>query len=459
MSKLKKWLCLVLLCAAACTGCTGVSGAASPQPDEDMPVLSVSLIQGTSEYEVVARLQDAAFKAELEQALGAKLEISTIPPLQDVTRTTEISFTDVLLLDDPKWIVPLAAGRKLAVLDRNPDESYSVLGKYAGRQYGYVFEEYTSAYSGAVVAVLPEVLENAGIREIPFTADALLQALETLSEVDILVQLDASSIELGSTPLAVYGYPNEVGFWPLLALFDLVPEGGEEFCLEDGKIVYDKITLQGKEYLAFLQQLYNQKLIGGECLLQSGYSALDLLIQGKCAIAVLPSEELAREAVEQSALRGNRIALARLPVGDEFRNDRAYKRLTGVVAEGCEHPQLALRFLELLHQLSAQKQAPEPCDFEYYPLFDLTGEPARRLRVDMVEQVFPDVRRPYENAVLNTASGLDSFYYRIMAGDLPLDAFDTMCREWLREDLIDNPNDTLAGASLLELYNRWYHNP
>lgn len=429
-------------------------------PEQDIaaarPVLQVCIASGTEAYAGVHILRNEETRGALEDTLGVQLELVDLYPEQDSSGTADVEFKDVLLVDNPLQIVPLAARNQLLALFHMEMED-PTLGKYQGLQYGYIFSHSNEAASQPVLAVLPEVLELADIRKIPFTPEAVLQALEKLSVVDTSVVADIISTpmsDIAMPPLAVYGMPSGAGFGPLLALFDMAPLGGNDICVADGTVVFDKLEPNAKAYLAYVRALYEKRFIPDACLLQTEYSAMELLINGRCFMAVLPNEAFAQMVVTRAAANGNRIALVKLPVPEACTEVNVYNRLTGMVAKGSQNAELAKRFLVELQRMSNLTETKLAMEAEWYPLF-VHADTERMRRVDLVDEVLTDIRRLYEKNMLDTTY-IEPYYCRIVTGDLPLEAFDTMKEQWLLTNHDTNRGEFSSGKSLMDLYNRWY---
>lgn len=439
-----KRFCLLLigLLIISSVGCTTHVQVENVQEDDPVPVLNVYITENSKPYTAVRALMDESIRSKLEEKLDVQIKLIDFGLAGGMDTVSEISFTGVLLTEDPMLIIPLSERSLLLEIEKNLLESDSTLGQYRGKQYGYIFVDSYSGRIQPILAVVPEMLRQLGLEHIPFTADAMADALDKLSKYY-------------QAPLVVYGSPAQEGFSILLELFELSPTGGREFYLEDGQVKFDKMSDRAEAYLAYINQLYRDGCIPSDCLILSKYSGIQMLAYGRSAMAVFPSKEIAQEAIRSAENMGRHVALAKLPVDDSCTETKIYTDLTGLISADCWDPELAKRFLVELQSVSKELQMEEESalSVEWYPLFSNIGT-HRRTAFDPVEVSLPDLRRLYEKCTLDT-NYIDPYFSRLATGALPLSWFAEMREQWLMSRGTGASHIT-SGRDLMNLFNSWY---
>ncbi len=445
MKRFWSWLIILLLIFSV--ACTTSLQSENVQEEEPLPVLNVYITENAKQYTAVRALQDESIRIRLEEKLNVRIKLINFFLADGEDNVSEITFTGVMLTEDPKWILPLVERSQLMELGKNLSETGYKLGKYRGKQYGHIFADSYSGRIHPVLAVVPETLRQLGLENIPFTADSMKDALQKLSE-------------FYKVPLAVYGSPAQEGFSVLLELFEISPTGGREFYLEDGQVKFDKISDKAEDYLIYVNQLYQNGYIPSDCLLLSKYSGIEMLAYGKSAMAVFPSEEIAREAIRSAEKMGRQVVLAKLPVDDSCTETNIYAYLTGLISADCADGELANRFLVELQSVSKEMQMEEmlaeeksASSVEWYPLFSNTGS-YRNTAFDPVEMCLPDIRRLYEKHILDT-DYIDPYFSRLATGDLRLSQISEMREQWLKAHGEEYSHST-SGRDLMKLFNSWY---
>ena len=443
----KFWHWGILLCAAIFL-CVAVSCSnIHPEADsaEEERILEVFVSQEAEQYAVVQYLQDESVRLEIEKYLGATIRINRITMVPNTDAISELRFDGVLLTNNPLWIVPLAEQNQLLELKSEElwtDELDSMAGRYQGRQYGYVLPQNNSLNSRPTIVVLPDVLRKAGIREIPYTPEAILEALQTLS------------IHV-STPLMTYGMPTQGGFSLVLGLFELSPRGGREFYLEDERVTFDKLSKEGEAYLAYVNQLYTRQLIPSDFLSMTEYSAIEMLSSGRCAIAMLQDKRCLREAMALAEQNGRYIAKVSMHGWESNMETGLYNLLVGLISADCTDTMLAKDFFALLHEKFLREDPifGEDIVLEEYPLFCSEGQPSDAV-FDPVEQCNYDVRLFYKKEKLDV-SVIEPYYCRIAVGDLPLNAFEDLHAQWVLTEIGVEKIETFADQYTRKYYTQF----
>ncbi len=439
-----KWFCgwliiLLLISNIACTTSVQTDNTAQEVP---LPVLNVYITENAKQYTAVHALQDDSIRSRLEEKLHIQIKLINffLPDGED--NVSEITFQGVMLTEDPKWILPLVERSQLMEIGENQTETGYKLGQYRGKKYGYIFADSYSGRIHPVLVVDPDALKQLGLENIPFTADSMADALEKLSD-------------FYKVPLAVYGSPAQEGFSVLLELFEISPTGGREFYVEDGQVKFDKMTEKAEDYLIYVNRLYQKGYIPSDCLILSKYSGIEMLTYGKSAMAVFPSEEIARKSIQNAEKMGRHIALVELPVDDSCTETNIYAYLTGLISADCEDAELAKRFLVELQSVSkeVQTEGKSAISTEWYPLFADT-ESHRDMAFDPVEACLPDMRRLYEKHTLDT-DYIDPYFSRLATGDIPLSQISEMREQWLMAHGEEYSHST-SGRDLMKLFNSWY---
>lgn len=406
-------LCLVLVLSALVC-CT-------PEQEEEkiqqtVPTLRVYVSAQAKEYSAIEYLLSSENRQEMEQALGCTLDIQVYSPQDDLDGVLKLSTDGVILTEDPLEVATLAYDGALKELDKRilwTEERESLFGRVGGRQYACVYTTEPHRTASAVLLVLPDLLEKAGIRDEAYTPEGVLAAFKKLP----------SYIH----PMAVGGTPTEGNFIPLMGIFDIAPTGGREFYMEGETVCFDKFSSRGESYLRYLQQLYSEGYLPEDFLLLSEYSLIDMLSSGRYAMAVLTEESCIAETIRQCQENGLRAAVAELPIAREKQEWNIYHRLLGAVMSDCTEKELAISFLQLLHEKTkdlTEKSSTSAADaLERYPLF--SQENLKIRSTDPVEQCTYDARMQYEKALIDRYV-VKTYYCRMAVGDLPLSEFKYM---------------------------------
>lgn len=116
-----------------------------------------------------------------------------------------------------------------------------------------------------------DVLENAGITEVPTTVDEFYDMLVTLKEVNGVPGMILSTEENGCWPLmlwSAFGTLNRMTF----------DDDGT------GTVVFSRTTDQTKHYYEFLNKLYEEELMNREWLTLDSTAVKQMVLEGKTAI-------------------------------------------------------------------------------------------------------------------------------------------------------------------------------
>lgn len=404
----------VLLCTMLLSAC------AVPQEEEadtQAPaVLKVYLSETAYGYSAARYLLEEKNRQELEAELDFEIELIPYTTDGNSEDIRNLSMDGVILTDDPMEITILANENDLKRLDMQSlwtQERDSLFGRIGGWQYAYVYTTESENISRAVLLVLPELLEKAGVKEVPYTPEGVEKMLEDVYQY--------------VRPLAIYGAPNEGSFAPLMGLFDLSPTGGREFFREGDQVRYDKFSDSGKVYLGWLKGLYARELLPKDFLQLSEYSMIDMLAGGRYAMAVMTEEACIAETIKRCEAQGREIAVAELPVSAESQQWNIYRRLLGGVMSDCPKFEAGVSFLRLLHERTEGIEKTEASSaanaLNRYPLF--SQKSARTLREDPVERCTFDANMQYEKLLIDKYV-VKEYYSRLAVGDLALDAFDDM---------------------------------
>ena len=430
-------LCLALLFTAC-------ASPQEPKKEESRETLRVLWLQGTDRYPAVQALLDDDRSAWLEQQIGMNLEAVKVESDWNPDDVAEIESFDLFLFDEPIWIIPLAERKRIRFQTMQDGED-AVYGRYLGVQYGYVFPN-TQCRQSPTLLVLPDALEAAGIRQIPYTPESVKTALQTLSESC-------------HVPMAVCGEPVESSYCALLGLFGIAPTGGNEFCVVEDTVCYDKLSEGMLSYLNYLRELYTLGLLPEDMLVLSEYGMINMLYNNISVMAVFSDDVYLAEAVRLFRENGKRIAVAELPLAPERYEIHVDKRLIGCVAAGGEHAQQAIRLQQLL---AASTEAPDSAvdlsGVEVYPLF-ADGEESPLPEVyDVLEEY--GMHLPYWYQKQDTDNScLFPFFDQAVTGktDVTQTQFETICDEWLnRGDAISTENPT-NNRTILVIYDKYYH--
>lgn len=435
--KKKLFFIAVLLMLLTLSACGKEAGVEAP---EALPVLRVNIEPEAAKDSVIQRLiTDEALLSRLETELQADIQLDVWETPIDTNRISSVSFSGVLLVNDPICIRSLAETLHLRELPDVPEMTDAQMGRYKGRQYGYVLGKRSGAEDFPVLAVRKDLVEKYELREMNFTPASVRSLLEQLS-ADVRF------------PLAVYGRPLDEGFALLLNLFEMSPSDGWEFYRDGSQLVYDKLSDNSEAYLRYIRELYESELFPSTCMSLSKYSAIEMLAYGQSAIALFPGEEYAEQAITLGEKNGYEIIRAKLPVDKELLQQDSYRRLVGLISRDCEDTGPAMRFFEKLEELKAGEEPSGTAQQQEYPLF--RDKVFFRRKFDLAGSVLPDTR------MLSNKKGVDMMYLeplycQMFVGTRPPETFDAMRENWLADHSDLNISLT-PGKNLLDLFQQWY---
>lgn len=355
----------VLAMMALAAACAPARGAEEPVPNERTKI-AVTVKRGTEAYAQVEALEDAVFMEELETRLGVDIEVRYIESDWAMDRIDSIPFEDILITDEPYWMLVLAQSK---LLSRQPDmaSADAAYGIHVGRQYAYVFED-TAPEKIPYILVLPDAFEREGIRKIAYSPEAVR---------DMLVRLKGDQTEFESEtyryPLAVCGDPLDAGFCILQQLYGLAPSGGRECFMGDGTAVFDKLTQNGYDYLTYLHTLYEDGLLSPEFQILQENASARMMSDHISAVGVYTDPLIVKETVRSLQNKGIRVAYATLPVDGKGMETDVYKRLLGMIHIRSAHEELARQVLIALDGYERAQMPEDPlAGMEEYPLFRKT---------------------------------------------------------------------------------------
>lgn len=457
LARLLAFVFALQLCALS--GCMR-EAAISEAPEAPEAVLHVAISQESALLGAAQYLLDTDSRMELEEQLDVSIQVSVLEGIESIEDLAALSFSDVLLSDDPMWIVPLAERGQLAQLSDQAflaDSRSAECGRYSGRQYAYPLTKAWSKPSHTVLLVQLEALLAAGIIDIPYTPEAFKAALEKLgvtSRSSLSGKPTHEIIEGYSgafrTPLTVYGLPTDGGCSVLLGLFGLAPNSGREFRLSGTQVVLDKTTDAGRAYLEYIAALHEEGLIPSDFLSMSAYNVIMRFADGLSPIVIMDEAHL-DAAILYAEQNGHRAAVARLPVADATLDAHIYRRMMGMVSSNSRNRLLAETLLCCLYEKTGDWAASESDldAYETYPLF-LESATIRKAVYDPVEHCTFDARLHYEKYGKDEI--ISRFFARIAANDLPISAFDDM----LQQLYLDADDESTTTETIADRFTRKY---
>ena len=455
-----KKMMFILLAAVILLGSYGL--IAVFRATETLPEIHVHIISGIEDYAAIRTLRDPETRSLLEEKIQRKIVLIDHDSTFQNIESFDIDFDDILFVDDPLYLVSLKAKRLLKRLGNSLEMEEKQFGILDGTQYGYVFSdpEYPNRTHPRLI-ILPEFFEETNIKNVPFTPEGFREILEKLS-VTVTIHYSFYTDSKAETryvnvPLVVYGSPLSEGFSVLQALFDLSPQGGREFFIEDGHVVYDKLSEKGSGYLAYIRDLYQNGYIPADFLSLSEYSLIGMLDNNQHAMFVVTSGAVLDALVRKAESLNIRIAAVDLPVSPLRTEGNVYRRLIGTVGNGMDDVSDAEKFFAELQKLSAEKgpgKAVPAGPAEHYPLFIMPEETEEVL--DPVETRFRNINRLYEKYLWDMES-LNAPFARMALGDQKTESSEWFYEQWTagRDDISERITE---GGALLDLFDRWYRN-
>ncbi len=399
--------------------------------EEGLPSLEIIVVAGSSEeYPIVRLLLDEQARTQLGTRLGRDLKVHRISGSSEMESLGSDTFWDVLLVDDPLFMFSLAEGRRLKLLETSEERS-SLYGRYGGRQFAQVLQRDGVALHQPIVVVLPQILQMAGIDGVEYTPEGVEQLLLSLEPYT-------------NTPLFVHGIPSRGGFSLLQGLFSVAPEGGREFFLDEEQVIYDKVSERGEAFISYVRTLHCEGLLPSDFLSLSQYSAVDMVANGRSAIALFTDATIAKKAIEGAEANGLEVAVTSLPVADGALESDIYRVLLGMISLESRDPASA-ELLALLKEMGGGFESEQVAHLLDVPTIDLfTRETAADEIYDPVEHMRYNVSLHQLKEQFDTTL-IEPYYCRIAIGDLPLSAFSEMVSLWIIEpDINTTVIDTVA---------------
>lgn len=406
-------LLTVALIVCLMLGCT----QKTPETGGNLPVLTVHIPSNLEKSATMAVLRDPAFVRLVEQNLHYKLEIHVLPAEMDYNEVALLDFNGILLTDDPAWVVPLVESRKLVTLPAVLD--HYEYGQYNNNMYGYVLDDPSCKPQSIVVLANREALQDVQVSQMAFTPENVYNLLADLKK-DYRI------------PLAVSGMPTDGCFAPLLALFDMAPSGGREMYVEDGEVVYDKISGSAEDYLRYIQTLYTEGLIPGDVVELTQYSCAKLIAQNAAAMAVFTDQTYVKLALQYAAEHDRQLVYVEIPIDDSLLQTGIFSRMVGYVSKSSISEQQAVTFFELLQQQIAlqpgKNQGVNIDRIGQYALFKKADRTT--VRQDPREACPVYVYWLYQKEYLDMTY-LDGIYCKILLGEADVLELQTSSESWL----------------------------
>ncbi len=400
--------------------------------EEELPSLEIIIVAGSSEeYPAVRLLLDDQTRTQLGKRLGRELKVHRISGSSEMESLGSDTFWDVLLVDDPLFMFSLAEGRRLKLLETSEERS-SLFGRYGGRQFAEVLQRGGVASHEPIVVVLPQIVEMAGIENVEYTPEGVEQLLRSLEPYT-------------NTPLFVHGIPSRGGFSLLQGLFSVAPEGGREFFLDGEQVIYDKVSERGEAFVSYVRTLHYAGLLPADFLSLSQYSAVDMVANGRTAIALFTDAMIAKKAIEGAKANGREVAVASLPVAEGALESDIYRVLLGMISLETRDS-AAVQLLAVLKEMGSHHGEAEQISlFQDVPTIDLfTREIPADAIYDPVEHMRYNVSLHELKEQFDTTL-IEPYYCRIAIGDLQLSAFSEMVSLWTIEpDINTTVIDTVA---------------
>lgn len=433
----KRKTAIFLMAAVLCALCAGCAGQEKTQSEPAKPsALNVYLTNGYK-YAPIRVLENDALRAELENSLGVVIHMHYRDQQQDIGLLNTEEINGIILADDSTSIQTLADNAKIIPVDSScaqmADSNY---GRYLGLQYGYVFTK-GKHITSPILLLAADKLEQAGIQNIPYTPEGWTDVLRRLTH-------------FCSEPMAVYGAPTDPSYAPLLAMFGLSPQGGMEFSFNSGVTEYDKLSSSAREYLSFINGLYQEELLPKDMLSINCYSAGRKMLNNVSAITVFYDEAYIGSFLDYAESSGIRIAYAELPVSGRYLDFGMDDRLLGLVTSNYADKEMAMRFFAELNALSLSvEDIVMETGLEKYPLFEKAPEGALP-DPDLSE--YPESNILYQSVKkILDAEFILPYYSQIAVGEKPVSSFEAMCSLW-RESPVTMLNNTFDGNSILGFY-------
>ena len=423
MRKYRKYIALCLLGGLLLC----LLGGCAPEPDvpvEDLPVLRVYIPMNMETFCTMEILRDSAFVRKVAQEMGYELELHKLPGNMDYNEVALLDFSGILLTDDPSWVVPLAKSRKLMTISSEmKDFEY---GQYNQNMYGYVLDDPSCEPESMVILANREALQQTGKLEIPFTPESVYDLLAELKENYRI-------------PLAVSGMPTEAGFAPLLALFDIAPSGGREMYVEDGEVIYDKISDSASDYLRYIQRLYADALIPGEVVELTQYSCAKMIAQNVAAMAVFTDPFYVDLAQEYAKEQNCTLVRVEIPVEAEQLHSGIFSRVVGYVSkDGPTEPEAMVFFRLLQQQLDLRSGETQDNAGEMIPEYQLFScADIRQAKQDPREVCPVYVYWLYQKEYLDMTY-LDGTYCKILLGEADVHVLKTSADAWMEDGKLVN---------------------
>ena len=343
-------------------------------------------------------------------------------------------------------------------------------------------------------------IRELGLEE-PQTMDEAMQVIKAFVDNDIAG--NGQTIGLACNTGIIAGSSETYGVDGIFTKFGSAPE--KWILDDDGQIVYGSVTDETKEALRYLNQLYEDGILDTRFLLRKTDNIDDLLVNGYCGAAFgrwwAPNNPLSLSYSADNAAEWKPYLFAE-DVQDQPQTFESYDEwMYVVVRKGYEHPEIVGKYVSAIFDYSRYEDDQYASEVNEY--FSINVDPTARpmnINVDYIDALYrcgENLQKAlagemsvssYLNGNLTTANGWAAYasriqavevlentgtrkkpaislgsadgeipqnlqdleteaFLKIIAGEEPVDYFDTFVQEWYAnggEELTENVRNSYA---------------
>jgi len=496
----RKWKTALasLLTLSMLAACSGGGGASSNGEGGERKQVKIIVGGNVQEFPAGVTKDDNFIMEYWERESGFDVELEILPleggdeKLNAMLVSGEA--TGIIIKGGTEWLANLVHQDVLEPLDEHLkgtslENLYPELHSAAtidGKRYGILTPDAIAAQATAFL-----------VRKDWMVEDGFAQQPKTFEEFNALLK---SFKDRGVVPIGVSGTPHSSAFSPFMGMFGIPTE----FALRDGKVVYNPISPQAKQFLTYMNQLYKDGMLPKDFAMLNEQSLQEMFTGGKIGLFVLPYPWPSKTIIPTMAEAGADVKFMDFPTGVDGKPSyaRAYFPVgpSAAIAKGTKDVKAAVEFIEFLLKPETQKitnygiegehytmegermvpteeglniawsvyfkQLADPN--EWYNMYGVMAEWAeyyypveRNAAKEDVDPVFFMPPQPELVAIKKDLdTKVDQYYTEFVMGQRSLDQFDAFAEEWLKgggQQVLDGYNELYQSLGSPEFkYNEYY---
>lgn len=481
---------MAVLLAVAAAGCSKGEEASKPAASNEVKAkvpLKIYVPSNVEEFPAGKTVNNNEIKSFVEEKTGYSLQWD-IQPKENVKEKLNIMMAsgeapDLIMTTDKTIFANFAQQGLLAPLDSYIDQVAPEIKKlvpndtwkavtFDGKKYAIAVPQNQEATSGLIMR--KDWLDALGL-QVPKTLEDYYQVLKAFKQAGKTIPLVAGAAD---------GNGNAFGYLDAFAgAFGLaVP-----YALKDGKIVHTRAEPEAKEFLAYMNKLYNEGLLDKEYPVNKKANVTEKLVGGKAAMTTLGWADA--KGITESLIQKEpnaKFVYVDPPVGKNGMSGVSKNspvRTYLMVPASSKHPKEVVDFVnkymnpEVLTVVSygwegkhferkdgAIVATPEAEQIRYriyYTLWDTLQDFQNRVKLKGFSTYYdPIIKHAKVENMLSLAPPIDviekknqeltdltnEYFIKIITGALPIDAYDDYLKKW----------KSMGGTESVDAINKWY---